>query len=107
MEHSEATTLFSTDNHLCADYWVFNDDNDPGLEIEYAMRDGWNDSYEEDEQVGNAPLICYNKRTDEFFYGYNIYIDDDCVDTIIDEEEFTPEEKEYLERVIRENFDNL
>ena len=107
MEHSEATTLFTTDNHLCADYWVFNDDNDPGLEIEYAMRDGWNDSYDEDEQVGNAPLICYNKRTDEFFYAYNIYVDDDCVDTIMDEEEFTPEEKEYLERVIRENFDNL
>ena len=107
MEHSEATTLFSTDAHKCADYWVFNDENDPGLEIEYTMRDGWDDSYDEDEQVGNAPFICYNKRTDEFFYGYNIYVNDDCADTIADEEEFTPEEKDYLERVIRENFSKL
>ena len=107
MEHSQVITTFSTKEHLCADYHIFLEENGPQLEIEYAMRDGWNDSYDEDERVGNAPFIFYSKRRDDFFYGYNIHIDDDCADTIADEEEFTPEEKEYLERVIRENFDNL
>ena len=103
MEHSEATKLFSTKEHLCADYHVFMDSNDPALEIEYAMRE----SHDDDEEVGEVPLVSYNKRTDEFFYGYDIYIDGDCVDTIGDQEEFTREEVDYLERVIRENFDNL